>query len=146
MSRTTLPADVDSRPEDQKYVRHDKNVEPSSSIDRNVEFSSPLSKRAPYFLGVTLAARALHFLVTMHARTEFRRLAALLDVKTHPARDITWVIWQLRSLYREIPGLALTLGDVQETVGLDNQMCVTVLGTLVDVGFLRHDERGFVLA
>ena len=78
------------------------------------------------------------------AVTEFRRLARLLLSKERPDGDAAWVAWQIRALYREIPGLVLTLEDVQDAFGLDEDTSFLVLKTLTDVGFLRADERGFV--
>lgn len=77
---------------------------------------------------------------------EFRRLARLLLSKERPDGDAAWVAWQIRALYREIPGLVLTLEDVQDAFGLDEDTSFLVLKTLTDVGFLRADERGFVAA
>ena len=82
----------------------------------------------------------------MHALTEFRRLARLLVVKDLPDRDVNWITWQLRAIYREVPGLALTVEDVQETFDLDRETCDLVLRALTDVGFLEADGRALRLA
>ena len=83
---------------------------------------------------------------TTRAIREFRRLARLLLSEERPDRDAAWITWQIRALYREIPGLVLTLQDVQEAFGLDDDTSTRVLKTLTDVGFLRADGRGFVAA
>lgn len=82
----------------------------------------------------------------MHALTEFRRLAHLLIVKDLPDRDVNWITWQLRAIYREIPGLVLTVEDVQETFDLDRATCDIVLHALKDAGFLQADGRVLRLA
>ena len=81
---------------------------------------------------------------TVRAVKEFRRLARLLLSRERPDRDAAWVAWQIRALYREIPDLVLTLDDVKEASGLDDDTSTLVLNTLTDAGFLRADERGFV--
>ena len=83
---------------------------------------------------------------TSRAVREFRRLARLLVNRELPDRDVAWVAWQIRALYREIPGLVLTLEDVQEAFGLDGDTSSLVLKTLTDVGFLRTDGSRFVAA
>ena len=83
---------------------------------------------------------------TARAIREFRRLARLLLSRERPDRDATWVAWQIRALYREIPGLVLTLEDVTEAFGLDNETSALVLKTLTDVGFLRADGSRFTAA
>jgi len=82
----------------------------------------------------------------MYACNEFRRLAALLDVKVSPDHDLGWVITQVRALYREIPGLVLTFQDLQDAVGLDGDSCDAVLWSLTNVGFLRVHDGGFLMA
>ena len=82
----------------------------------------------------------------MHALTEFRRLAHLLIVKDLPDRDVNWIAWQLRAIYREIPGLALTVEDVQDTFDLDRDTCEVVLRALTDTGFLQADGDALRLA
>ena len=83
---------------------------------------------------------------TARAVREFRRLARLLLSRERPDRDAAWVTWQIRALYREIPGLVLTLEDVEEAFGLDNDTSALVLKTLTDVGFLRVDGSRFMAA
>ena len=83
---------------------------------------------------------------TARAVKEFRRLARLLLSRERPDRDAAWVAWQIRALYREIPGLVLTLEDVQEAFGLDHDTSTLILKTLTDVGFLRADGSRFVAA
>jgi hypothetical protein len=83
---------------------------------------------------------------TSHATREFRRLARLLLTRERPDRDAAWVVWQIRALYREIPGLALTREDVREAFGLDNDTSALILKTLTDVGFLRTDGSRFTAA
>ena len=75
-----------------------------------------------------------------------RRLARLLLTRERPDRDAAWVVWQIRAVYREIPGLVLTLEDVREAFGLDNDTSALVLKTLTDVGFLRQDGSRFMAA
>ncbi|MCY4634381.1 MAG: hypothetical protein OXG04_07745 [Acidobacteria bacterium] len=82
----------------------------------------------------------------MQALTEFRRLARLLIVKDLPDRDVGWIAWQLRAIYREIPDLALTVEDVQETFDLDRDTCEIVMRALTDVGFLEPDGCSLRLA
>ena len=83
---------------------------------------------------------------TARAVREFRRLARLLLSEQRPDHDAAWVAWQIRALYREIPGLVLTIEDVKEAFGLDDDASSLVLKTLTEVGFLRTDGRGFVAA
>ena len=83
---------------------------------------------------------------TARAIREFRRLARLLLTRERPDHDAAWVAWQIRALYREIPGLVLTLEDVREAFGLDNDTSALVLKTLTDVGFLRTDGSRFMAA
>ena len=45
--------------------------------------------------------------------TEFRRLVSLLAVGQSAAPTAEWLVWHLRELYREIPGLELTSADVR---------------------------------
>ena len=66
-------------------------------------------------------------------------MAHLLVLKDVPDHDVNWVVWQLRAIYREVPGLALTVDDVQETFGLDRDTCDLVLRALTDAGFLEAD-------
>ena len=82
---------------------------------------------------------------TARAVREFRRLARLL-LSERPDHDAAWVAWQIRALYREIPDLVLTIEDVKEAFGLDDDATTLVLERLTEVGFLRADGRGFVAA
>ena len=82
----------------------------------------------------------------MQALTEFRRLAHLLIVKDLPDHDVDWIAWQLRAIYREVPGLALTVEDVQEAFDLDRATCDVVLCALIDAGFLEADGSALRLA
>ena len=83
---------------------------------------------------------------TARAVREFRRLARLLLSRERPDGDAAWVAWQIRALYREIPNLVLTIEDVNEAFGLDDDTSILVLKTLTDVGFLRADGARFVAA
>lgn len=83
---------------------------------------------------------------TDRATREFRRLARLLLTRERSDHDAAWVVWQIRALYREIPGLILTLKDVEEAFGLDSETSALVLKTLIDVGFLRTDGSRFMAA
>lgn len=76
----------------------------------------------------------------------FRRLSRLLRGGERPDRDAAWITWQVRALYREVPGLVLTLDDLQDAFGLDRGTSALVLGALADAGFLRADGRGFAAA
>ena len=79
----------------------------------------------------------------MHALTEFRRLARLLIVKDLPDRDVDWITWQLRAIHREVPELALTVEDVQETFDLDRDTGEIVMRALADVGRNASCQRVF---
>lgn len=50
---------------------------------------------------------------------------------------------RIRAEYLELPGLNLTRSQVQRLWGLDCVTCDSLLGSLVDAGFLRRtrDER-----
>ena len=50
------------------------------------------------------------------------------------ADDVLRRIW---AEYAEMPGLSLTLQQVQRLCGLDRQTCTTALEALTDAGFLR---------
>ena len=80
------------------------------------------------------------------ALTDFRRLARLLIVKDLPDRDASWIAWQLRAIYREVPELALTVEEVQETFDLDRDTCEIVMRSLTDAGFLEPDGCSLRLA
>ena len=82
----------------------------------------------------------------MHPLVEFRRLADLLIVRDRPDHDIDWILWQLRAIYREVPGLALTIQDVQETFQLNRDTCDAVLGALTAAGFLRPEGDVLLLS
>ena len=68
----------------------------------------------------------------------------MLIVRDRSDHDIDWILWQLRAIYREVPGLALTFQDIQETFGLKRDTCDAVIGSLTAAGFLRR-EGGVLL-
>ena len=82
----------------------------------------------------------------MHTLREFRHLTDLLNVNDGRDHNVDWILWQLRALYREIPGLALTFKDVQEAFGLDRTTCDVVLRALTEVEFLRQEGNTLLLS
>lgn len=52
------------------------------------------------------------------------------------------VIARIQAEYREMPGLTLTLGQVQRLCGIDETMCQAVLDALLSAGFLRRTPAG----
>ena len=65
---------------------------------------------------------------------------AALDIS---ARD---VLLRIRSEYREMPGLCLTLVQARRLWALDETTCSRLLGNLVSEGYLRESAAGFVKA
>ena len=51
-------------------------------------------------------------------------------------------IERLRAEFLEMPGLRLTVVQVQRLCGVDDAMCQDVLDALVDVKFLRRNTDG----
>ena len=68
---------------------------------------------------------------------EFRRVVSLLAIGHDPAPTAEWLLWHLRELYREIPGLALTVADVREAFQASESRCEAALLALVEGQFLR---------
>jgi len=60
--------------------------------------------------------------------------------------QIEWLLWNVRELYREVPGLALTADEVAETFQLDPAKADAVLMALVDTRFLSRQSGRFVLS
>jgi len=54
------------------------------------------------------------------------------------------VLQRLRAEYLEMPGLALTPGQVQRLCGIDEGMCEAALRALVDAGFLGVRADGSI--
>lgn len=63
-----------------------------------------------------------------------------MDEQTAQAADP--ILDRIRGEYREMPGLRLTSQQAQRLWGLDSQTCVSVLGALVDSGFLWQAGDG----
>jgi hypothetical protein len=71
------------------------------------------------------------------------KAASMLTANTH----ITDWVQLIRAEYLEIPGLSLTMSQVQRLWGLDLVTSEAVLAALVDVKFLRRTGRdAYVLA
>jgi DNA-binding IclR family transcriptional regulator len=60
-----------------------------------------------------------------------------------PAVD---VLMRIRSEYREMPGLCLTLGQARRLWALDESTCNRLLSNLVSEGYLRKSTAGYVRA
>ena len=58
-----------------------------------------------------------------------------------PAVD---VLTRIRSEYREMPGLCLTLGQARRLWALDEGTCSRLLSNLVSEGYLRQSTAGYV--
>ena len=52
------------------------------------------------------------------------------------------IVERVRGEFREMPGLALTLGQAARLWSLDAQMCADVLAQLVSAGFLCQRSDG----
>jgi hypothetical protein len=62
-------------------------------------------------------------------------------------QDRQRVAERVRSEYREMPGLCLSLAQASRLLGLERSNCSDVFRTLVHEGFLRETSRGhYVLA
>lgn len=62
-------------------------------------------------------------------------------------QDRQRVVERVRSEYREMPGLCLSLAQASRLLGLDRSHCSDVFRALVHDGFLRETSRGhYVLA
>ena len=82
----------------------------------------------------------------MHATVEFRCLASLLVSSDETKTDVDRILSHLRAFYEEIPGLALSVKEVQEVFGLDSKTCDAVLRALIHAGFLREDGDSLLSA
>jgi hypothetical protein len=65
-----------------------------------------------------------------------------VGAKPHAAPRLNDLIALVRSEYREMPGLSLTLEQAQRLWSLDRSTCVTVFERLVQMGVLRTTQRG----
>jgi|EndMetStandDraft_9_1072997.scaffolds.fasta_scaffold17597_3 hypothetical protein len=63
------------------------------------------------------------------------------ETKTHAPR-LNDLITLVRSEYREMPGLSLTLEQAQRLWSLDRPTCVMLFERLVEMGVLRTTKRG----
>jgi DNA-binding IclR family transcriptional regulator len=53
---------------------------------------------------------------------------------------------RIRSEYREMPGLQLTVMQVGRLMGVDRTTCASLLAELAGEGFLREDGGRFLIA
>jgi hypothetical protein len=65
-----------------------------------------------------------------------------VEAKPRPAPRLNDLIALIRSEYREMPGLSLTLEQAQRLWSLDRSTCITVFERLVQMGALRTTKRG----
>lgn len=56
-----------------------------------------------------------------------------------------WLLWQVRELYRELPGLALTSTELAETLNLEPSTADAMLMALADTRFLSKKDGRFIL-
>ena len=75
---------------------------------------------------------------SVHTAHEFMARATL-----DPAVD---VLTRIRSEYREMPGLCLTLVQARRLWALDETTCDRLLSNLVSEGYLRKSTAGYVRA
>jgi hypothetical protein len=59
---------------------------------------------------------------------------------------ITQLLMRIRSEYEEMPGLCLTRPQARRLWGLDEAACDAILSALVDAGYLRMSQRGYMRA
>jgi hypothetical protein len=64
------------------------------------------------------------------------------EAKPRPAPRLNDLIALVRSEYREMPGLSLTLEQAQRLWSLDRSTCVMLFERLVQMGVLRTTKRG----
>jgi hypothetical protein len=69
-----------------------------------------------------------------------RRASQAAMVAAQPA-IADWVR-RVRAGYLEMPGLILTVDEIQRMWGIDAVTCAAILNTLVAVGFLRRTRAG----
>lgn len=94
------------------------------------------------FLGMTERGTRLAPSSPMYPLAEFRRLVRFLTIEHDTAPTAEGLLWHLRELYREIPGLALTTADVREAFQTSERRCEAVLSALLAGRFLRaHGDR-----
>lgn len=65
-------------------------------------------------------------------------------VATVPAARVTDLVGLIRAEYEEMPGLCLTRAQVQRLWLLEPAACDNVLRAMVDAGYLRLTQRGYV--
>jgi hypothetical protein len=65
-----------------------------------------------------------------------------VDAKPHAASRLNDLIALVRSEYREMPGLSLTLEQAQRLWSLDRPTCVMLFDRLVQMRVLRATTRG----
>jgi hypothetical protein len=63
---------------------------------------------------------------------------------TVPTTKVTNLVALVRAEYQELPGLCLTRAQVQRLWLLEPSACDTVLGALVDAGYLRLTAGGYI--
>jgi hypothetical protein len=54
-------------------------------------------------------------------------------------RDLTS---RVQAEYTEMPGLSITLPQAQRLLGIDREVCVVVMRTLIDRRFLKRTAQG----
>jgi hypothetical protein len=69
--------------------------------------------------------------------------SAARDVAASAASD---ALMRIRSEYREMPGLCLTLLQARRLWALDESTCSRLLSNLVSEGYLRQSAAGYVRA
>jgi hypothetical protein len=52
------------------------------------------------------------------------------------------ILQRIRAEYLEMPGLSLSPEQVQRLCGMDSALCASVLGALVETGFLSKGSDG----
>jgi hypothetical protein len=60
----------------------------------------------------------------------------------HQQSQIDMVVAAVQREYDEMPGLVLTAEQAQRLWALEPRMCRTVLGRLVETGYLRRTDAG----
>ena len=62
-----------------------------------------------------------------------------------PAPTAEWLLWHLRELYRDIPGLALTTADVRDAFQVSDSRCEAAVRALVAGRFLRVEGNRLLI-
>jgi hypothetical protein len=91
----------------------------------------------------------IRFRIVAAAIALYRRLCRgiIVTITVVLTRETSLLLRRIRSEYREMPGLALTLAQARRLWHLDEAICTQVFDALIDSGFLRRTWRGtFVLA